>query len=510
MRSIACPPRKSDDPSLHCCILLDVTDAAPADLSDPDSDQDGERRDAAKGTSSAPLDPKPKPAAPKPSAAAKADAKRAVVPTAVSARSHPVDFYDKDVPALEPDSVLERVLRGEGAAGAGARVASVPRGPTRPSSEDPSEAGAPTCGGGRSAREAVAQLALDLICRALAQRPVWHPVTLWRHVAGPTGPGEGEQGAAAGPQLTGPAFEKAVQQVTYRFKNGPWRGMVVRLGYDPRKDFESRWFQGVDVFLPMDYHETRAARAQNAEVEVEALPGTLHAGAGAGAGESAVGAPPGTEAVPVGALGPRGGRAHKQVAEPQWGEVLQLKALPAGRHVTLQFQDIEDEEVRSLLSSAAPTVLPTLDHGWLQEMLHDVVAAAIRGKLAALLRADGYEAATAALLAAEGRKAWAAGQRKKRAAEEGAGTAGAAKKKTKVAAAMAQGVVEAAADALLGPGAGGRGGAAGGAARVVSDAVAAREARRGMEDAQGWVNEDELVYGGEGGGDLDRDDGFDD
>lgn len=40
-----------------------------------------------------------------------------------------------------------------------------------------------------------------------------------------------------------------IPSLAYYFSTGPWRTLYVRYGYDPRKDFNSRYYQTFDFRL---------------------------------------------------------------------------------------------------------------------------------------------------------------------------------------------------------------------------------------------------------------------
>lgn len=55
---------------------------------------------------------------------------------------------------------------------------------------------------------------------------------------------------ALAPQLTPGHVEKALNALCYRFTKGPWRGLLIRRGYDPREDRSARRLQSFEYKLP--------------------------------------------------------------------------------------------------------------------------------------------------------------------------------------------------------------------------------------------------------------------
>ncbi|CAG9460772.1 unnamed protein product [Pedinophyceae sp. YPF-701] len=75
---------------------------------------------------------------------------------------------------------------------------------------------------------------------AFAERPVWSVAGLRAHVRESEADVEWE------------AVAEALGSRCYRFGGGPWEGLWVRRGYDPRGDPEARWWQRVAIRLQGD------------------------------------------------------------------------------------------------------------------------------------------------------------------------------------------------------------------------------------------------------------------
>lgn len=53
-------------------------------------------------------------------------------------------------------------------------------------------------------------------------------------------------------QITNEKLKYILPTLAYYFTTGPWRIMWVRFGYDPRKDFESRYYQQLDYRIRLN------------------------------------------------------------------------------------------------------------------------------------------------------------------------------------------------------------------------------------------------------------------
>ena len=76
-------------------------------------------------------------------------------------------------------------------------------------------------------------------------RPAWAPAALEAALLGGGGEPRGGGGGGAPPAPSLPALAPALARLSYRFSSGPWAGLAVRRGYDPRADDRSRAWQGV-------------------------------------------------------------------------------------------------------------------------------------------------------------------------------------------------------------------------------------------------------------------------
>lgn len=52
--------------------------------------------------------------------------------------------------------------------------------------------------------------------------------------------------------ITNEKLKYILPTLAYYFTTGPWRIMWVRFGYDPRKDFESRYYQQLDYRIRLN------------------------------------------------------------------------------------------------------------------------------------------------------------------------------------------------------------------------------------------------------------------
>ncbi|PNH10067.1 General transcription factor 3C polypeptide 5 [Tetrabaena socialis] len=86
------------------------------------------------------------------------------------------------------------------------------------------------------------------VSRLLAGRPVWGLELMRQRCAGCPA-----VAAALPGGLEPAAVERIVQRLCYRFKTGPWRGLFIRRGYDPRADAGARRYQALTYSLPNNW-----------------------------------------------------------------------------------------------------------------------------------------------------------------------------------------------------------------------------------------------------------------
>lgn len=169
--------------------------------------------------------------------------------------------------------------------------------------------------------------------------------------------------ATRAPQLpaniVGTAFSSQAVQANlvrhvYRFRTGPWRGLCVRRGYDPRQDPEARRYQVLQYKLPTGWFNTMAAHraltggGQGAGQGKKAGAGAKvqgPAGAGQGSGAGPFARAPSLSPAPAG-------------ASPFFCYLERLHHfldLPSSSSVELQVCDLQDDRIRRLLANSKPT-----------------------------------------------------------------------------------------------------------------------------------------------------------
>jgi hypothetical protein len=167
----------------------------------------------------------------------------------------PPSFCRTDVPALAPGALFngggggtapDWPIPGLAPPVVAAHAAVVP---------PPAEGGAPGLvaavvsgggGGGASASASPSPEPVALVTALLAayeSRPAWAPAALGGALAAALPELGGGTGCLAAAAAAGPALAR----LTYRFASGPWAGLAVRRGYDPRADPAARAWQAVAV-----------------------------------------------------------------------------------------------------------------------------------------------------------------------------------------------------------------------------------------------------------------------
>ncbi|CAL8464879.1 g4414 [Coccomyxa elongata] len=138
----------------------------------------------------------------------------------------------------------------------------------------------------------------------LAQRPVWTSAALKERVSG----------------FTDVEFEWMLPRIAYIFRNGPWRGLWVRRGFDPRSDSSSRMYQALEY------------RAEERSVSDTAAAS----------------------------------------AAPSVEHVTTFAALPTGDYI-LQLCDLKDEHIQALIQKPAQLLSCSIKTGWFSaEVWHEL------------------------------------------------------------------------------------------------------------------------------------------
>ncbi|BDA50476.1 General transcription factor 3C polypeptide 5 at N-terminal half [Coccomyxa sp. Obi] len=149
----------------------------------------------------------------------------------------------------------------------------------------------------------------------LAQRPVWTSAALKERVSG----------------FTDPEFEWMLPRIAYMFRNGPWRGLWVRRGFDPRSDSSSRMYQALEY-----------------RVEERSASNTADAS-----------------------------------AAPSVKDVSAFAALPTGDCI-LQLCDLSDEHIQALVQKPAQLPSCSIKTGWFSAEVWHELRQRVDGRFAAL------------------------------------------------------------------------------------------------------------------------------
>ncbi|GLI61949.1 hypothetical protein VaNZ11_004510, partial [Volvox africanus] len=218
------------------------------------------------------------------------------------------------------------------------------------------------------------------VSRLLAQRPVWGLDLMRERCTACTA----VQAAMPGGCDSG-AVERVVQRLCYRFKTGPWRGLFIRRGYDPRADVEARKYQALVYSLPNNWYRNLLKAGLHGGMQQPRKAAAAEKGPSGGdgaveAGSAAVGAtrllnsgrdsPAGAAVSSPGAGGGgsgdgarKGAAAKAAPATPAWSplapscldDLHKFRALPTKQSVTFQMIDLQLTEVQEALQEAPPS-----------------------------------------------------------------------------------------------------------------------------------------------------------
>lgn len=290
-----------------------------------------------------------------------------LVPPLFSKVDIPLDYGFRQFKAAKPAPARERATDTAAAAAGGGGPPPSSQGGGRVvafgAKSVPSAApgGRDAAGGGAAAAQADAS---DAVAQRLAARPVWNADLLVETLL---------------QQHAEEDVRRAMAQQTYAFRSGPWEGLCIRRGYDPRAKsnaVESGLYQAVTFSLPPEAHTRRISQD--------------------------------------------GGQAHHRMSD-----VLRFAALPSAAAVRLQLCDLtHNAAIRDALQGAlsvADDAKCTEEHGWLAPAALSAVSAEVASRFGPLIdwlgsadgpgpsrRQDADSAAGAAATGAAGRSTAAA------------------------------------------------------------------------------------------------------
>ncbi|GIL75445.1 hypothetical protein Vretimale_8077 [Volvox reticuliferus] len=218
------------------------------------------------------------------------------------------------------------------------------------------------------------------VSRLLAQRPVWGLDLMRERCAACAA----VQAAMPGGCNSG-AVERVVQRLCYRFKTGPWRGLFIRRGYDPRADVEARKYQALVYSLPNNWYRNMLKTGLHGGMKQQGKTATAERGPsdGGGAGEAGSAAAGATGVLNSGHNSPGVGAsaspgagggdsregaggfaaAKATTATTTWSplapscldDLHKFRALPTQQSVTFQLVDLQLTEVQEALQEGPPS-----------------------------------------------------------------------------------------------------------------------------------------------------------
>ncbi|KAK9838763.1 hypothetical protein WJX74_002871 [Apatococcus lobatus] len=151
-----------------------------------------------------------------------------------------------------------------------------------------------------------------------------------------------------------------LSQGCYIFRNGPWRHLWLRNGYDPRQDASSCKWQSISYHLPPDWFEV-ICKSNLQSRDASAL----------------------RQSLPI-------ATNRKQLHS--------FQALPSSERTVLQLYDIEDDEIQRLLKPPLPRTSADAAAGWLSsdgwKLINNIVPSRFQQLLSAAEEATKGEAST--------------------------------------------------------------------------------------------------------------------
>ncbi|KXZ49351.1 hypothetical protein GPECTOR_22g945 [Gonium pectorale] len=303
-----------------------------------------------------------------------------------------ISFYADGVPPPAPAAAAAAApVAGEQAAAAAAAAAAL------------------ESGDGAGVDGAAAYRALEAeVARLLAQRPVWGLELMRERCAASAA----VAAAMPGGGCDAAAVERVLQRLCYRFKTGPWRGLFIRRGFDPRSDVEARKYQAIVYTLPNNWYR-KMLRSGPQPAHPAAAPRR------AGQPDGAEGADRAQEGA-AGALAPS-----------SMDELHNFRALPTTASTTLQLLDLQLPEVQAVLQEAPPAddgARCSEKTGWFTNAVLQQMQNAVQQRFAQLMDRLAHPGAaggaTGAEAAGAGRGAAASAAPRGRAANAGSGAGG--------------------------------------------------------------------------------------
>eukprot|EP00192_Tetraselmis_astigmatica_P005998 CAMPEP_0117651038 /NCGR_PEP_ID=MMETSP0804-20121206/1875_1 /TAXON_ID=1074897 /ORGANISM="Tetraselmis astigmatica, Strain CCMP880" /LENGTH=520 /DNA_ID=CAMNT_0005456981 /DNA_START=135 /DNA_END=1693 /DNA_ORIENTATION=- len=262
---------------------------------------------------------------------------------------------------------------------------------------------------------------LDLRLQALlAKRPIWTPALLAKHF---------DKGLKA-------ALTTAIHRACYTFKMGPWGGLLIRRGLDPRSDPECRRWQGLRFDFPPNWYDMPGGRKlmEAAKARKDWFYSMASGGSSAAAGEGAdaregqqrpasaatSGAPPPPTASSSGAAaanspnnqqGASVGRKPRLtwmmlpesvqelmdwIPEPDIVDVLNFQTLPCPRALVsnqpvMQIGDLGDHVIQSIVEAPPQADKCHTFHGWFTDTALAETLRIVTTKLLELLEGRSQE-----------------------------------------------------------------------------------------------------------------------
>ncbi|EFJ50146.1 hypothetical protein VOLCADRAFT_89237, partial [Volvox carteri f. nagariensis] len=275
-----------------------------------------------------------------------------------------ISFYSEGVPpAVATTSTgVAAAAAAAAAASAGPAATAAAADGTTPATAQPADTAADNAG----VADVRAYRVLETeVSRLLSQRPVWGLELMRERCAACAAVQTAMPGGC-----DGAAVERVVQRLCYRFKTGPWRGLFIRRGYDPRVDVEARKYQAIIYSLPNNWYRNLVKAGVRNSMQKPTAPPLGEGAPGAAAdGAAASAASPTAAAAAAAAAGsPAGGGnsgATSPVAAAATGlsalapscqdDLHSFRALPTQQSTTFQLIDMQLKAVQEVLEEAPPS-----------------------------------------------------------------------------------------------------------------------------------------------------------
>ena len=148
--------------------------------------------------------------------------------------------------------------------------------------------------------------------------------------------------------------QELLARLCYKFRNGPWKGALIRRGYDPRTDPSSRQYQVLEYTLPADWWKKVLRckeRATNTNFTSLSLPGEVP--------------PPSSSSSAAIAIAIAGGLPPLATT---YTALCAFSGVQSTQSAQMQLCDIDDEVVRGVLADACNVAAAVSDaQGWLTQ-----------------------------------------------------------------------------------------------------------------------------------------------